>query len=70
MGEGYQGVQWAGQDRELALCYCANASACAPTSIFNVLVCVPSFGSQGSLTCLYLSRDHHCFPFPGDTELL
>lgn len=43
---------------------------CQHPFLMSVSLCVPSFSGQESLISLYLSRDRHCFPFPGDTELL
>lgn len=75
-----------GQSRErwilqgISLSYCVYATArmrlcvcmcmCQHPFLMSGSLCVPSFSGQRSLTSPYLSRDRHCLPFPGDTELL
>ncbi len=54
------------------VCVCVCARVHVPMSNFNVIVFVifPRSVARGVLIPPYLSRDHHCFSFPGDTELL
>lgn len=56
------------------LCICIWVDVCVCMCqhpfLMHVSLCVASYSGQESLLSPYLSRDHHCFPFPGDTELL
>lgn len=82
MGGGNQGVLWGNQGIDgfcrgfhcpivymhlpAYVCVCM----CQHPFLMAVSLCVPWFSGQGSLISPYLSRDRHCFPFPGETELL
>lgn len=63
-----------GGDFNVLLCVCiwshVGVCMCQHPFLMSASLCVPSSSVQGSLISQYLSRDRHCFPFPGDTVLL